>query len=93
VIPIRSIQLAFIASTLTPATINPGGGADVSVTVRNNGALAATSANATMFSLSPYISVNNANATYAGLPTGVNASNPVNQRFHITSNVRSCIST
>jgi len=88
VIPVHSIKVSFISSVLNPATFNPGSGADVSVTVRNIGSLATGSITATLFSLSPYLVVNTSDATFTGLPIGTNVSNPTNQRFHITSNIR-----
>jgi len=85
---IRSIQLAYMSQTLNPTALNVGQSATLSLTVRNNGGLATSAINASVFSMSPFVSVTVPNATFTSLPIGTNVSNPVNQLFTLTANGR-----
>ncbi|MDK9699972.1 MAG: C25 family cysteine peptidase [bacterium] len=89
---VQSIEVRYISSALYNAqgqvtTLTPGGSVNVGVTVRNVGGIAVNQTNATMFSLSPYISVNRSDVSYSALPIGTNSTNTSDQRFTISANV------
>jgi len=83
---VHSIRITFISSTLTPLTVIPGQSCNLAITVRNTGTLSTGTTTAMLFSLTPYIAVETANATFAGLPVDSNVSNPSDQLFHISTN-------
>ncbi|MCX7835888.1 MAG: carboxypeptidase regulatory-like domain-containing protein [bacterium] len=91
-VTIRSIDVRFNSYTFYNAsggttTLQPGGSAYLGLSIRNIGGIAAQQTIGTLFSRSPYVSVNIADATYPSFPLNVDITNPNNQRFQVSANV------
>ncbi len=87
-ITVRTIKMAFVSYTTTPAVITPGQPASLSITVKNSGGLATASTNVSLFTLSPYAAFSVPTVAFPSLPLNTNVSNPTGQRFTIVSNGR-----
>ncbi len=83
ILPIKSMRLQYLSSTLSPTIISAGDTASIWLTFRNIGNLATNTTNSVMFAYSPLISILQSDVVYPALPIGNNVTTPLIHPYKI----------